>query len=178
MNDRGQGGDAPPADETGKSPDAEKDEAELDALLSSSAAGVNRAGGLAFLAFAVLIAAALHYHFADSGGDAFLARLDADMLANAELSVKSTERGTSLAVVPSWPYRLYDSLRKDIVWYAGAAALAAYVWSLSARAAARRGATLVHARLSAEIDRLRRRVDALEKAGQARNDAGRPEEKG
>lgn len=178
MNDRGEGGDAPPADDTDKSPEEERDEADLAAMLSSASGGVNRAGGLAFLALAVLVAAALHYHFANDGGNAFLSRLDADMLANAEMSIESAERGTRLAVVPSWPYRLYDTLRKDIVWYAGAAALAAYLWGLSARAAARRAATLVHARLSAEIDGLRRRVDELEQAGKGAPDAGRTEKKG
>ncbi len=132
-----------------------------DVLASGPKAG-NRAGAFAFLALVVVIAAAAHFFMADSGGE-YLQRLDAELLQHAELSLKSNENGAAVAVAPSWPLALYEKIRGDIALYAAAAALAAYLWQLSARSRARRDAFLLHDQLNAELAALRERVARLEK---------------
>ena len=146
------------------SPDAEAREFETDAVLGGGPGAGNRAGGLAFLALAAVVAAGVYYHFSASGGDAFKARLDSEMLTHAELTLASREAGNRVEVVPTWPLHLYDTLRRDIALYAAAAALAAFLWGLSARARARRDAYLVHVRLEAELAEVRRRLDMMESA--------------
>ncbi len=159
-------------------PDAEE-AGEFAGLLASGRNGGNRAGGLALLAIAVVIGGVLHYHFSNNGSNSFLSRLDSDLLTHAELTLATSEEGNRLAVVPSWPLRLYSSLRGDTILYAAAAALAAYLWGLSARAKARRDAWLVHRRLQGEIRELRRRLDMLDNSGRTpdithKRESGRP----
>jgi hypothetical protein len=149
--------------------DADENAARVDetARLAASGPGAgHRAGGLALLGVVVAILAVFHYHFANGGSDAFTSRLDAELLADAELTIASMERGSRLTVVPSWPIRLYRALRRDIAVYTALAALAALCWSWSARARARREAYLVHKQTELELAELRRRLDALEKAGE------------
>lgn len=149
--------------------DVDMDEAEIEAsrnetesLLTGGPGAGNRSGGLAFLAFIVLALAVVHYHFAGDGGDGFLNRLDSELLTHAELALASSENGGRLTVVPTWPQRLYMSLRKDILVYVAASAVAAYLWGLSARARAKREAYLVHEKLVGEITELKSRLDRLE----------------
>ena len=127
----------------------------------------NRAGALAFLALVVVIAAAVHFYMADSGG-AYLKRLDADLLQHAELSLKAGGKTAALSIAPSWPPRMYEKIRKDIALYAAAAAAAAYLWQLSARSRARRDAFLLHDKLNNEIAALRQRVALLEDGARKR----------
>lgn len=166
MVEDGEGGDAPRHQDD---LEAEEAAAETGAVLEGGQGAGNRSGGLAFLAFAVLVAAAVHFHFS-SGGDAYLARLDSELLTHAELALSAREGATPVAVVPSWPLRLYGRLREDIALYAAAAAVAAYLWGLSARARARRDAYLVHEKLAARLDEALRRLDRLE--GRTGGDAG------
>lgn len=133
---------------------------EAKAVLDAGPGSGNRAGAFAFLAILVVIAAAIHYHFADP----FQNRLDTQLRYHAELTMASMGTETPVAVVPSWPQDMHHNLRNDIVVYAGLAALAAYLWSRSAAARARRDAFLLHDRLASEITQLRRRIDALEGA--------------
>ncbi len=149
-----------PGSEAGREIDSRPGETG-DVLASGPKAG-SRAGALAFLALVVVLAAAAHFYMADSGGE-YLQRLDAELLQHAELSLKSGENGAAVAVAPSWPLALYEKMRGDIALYAAAAALAAYLWQLSARSRARRDAFLLHDRLNAELAALRERVALLEK---------------
>ncbi len=160
MANEGDGEEAPR--ETPRPDAGTGDEETADVLRSGPKAG-NRAGGLAFLALLALLAAALLYYVSGTGSDSFLARLDSDLLTHAELTLAANEKGNRLAVVPAWPLRLYATLRRDIAVYAGAAILAALLWSWSARARARRDVYLAHEKLSAEIAELRRRLDDVEK---------------
>ncbi|MDR1519012.1 MAG: hypothetical protein LBU23_02565 [Planctomycetota bacterium] len=135
------------------------DAEEAAALLAGGAKAANRSGGFAFLAFLALAAAALYFYLADRGAEAFSARLDADLLAHAELSLAAAGKGSRLAVAPFWPLELYWTLRREMAFCAAAAALAALLWSLAARFRSRRDAWLVHEKLSAELAELRRRLD-------------------
>lgn len=137
---------------------------EARAVIASGPGSGNRSAALGFLALLVVIAAALHFHFI-SGGAAYLNRLDAELINHAELSVAAMEDQNRMAVVPSWPLRLYDTLRRDIAVYAALAAAAAYVWSLASRARARRDAFVMHEKLNAELNGLRERLERLEKGG-------------
>ncbi|MCD7896940.1 MAG: accessory factor UbiK family protein [Planctomycetaceae bacterium] len=71
-----------------------------------------------------------------------------------------------------------------MVFYAGLAALAGYLWSLAARSRARRDAFLVHQRLRERIDALEKRLAELEPepasnasgAGQCEGNSAKPSE--
>ncbi|MDR1533695.1 MAG: hypothetical protein LBU64_01150 [Planctomycetota bacterium] len=130
-------------------------EEEVSALLAAGAGAGNRAGMWAFLAFLILAAAVLHFYFSDSGGNSFLLRLDADLLAQARLSLAAAEAESRLVVTPSWPFELYWSLRREMFFYLAAVSLAAVFGFLSVRSRARRDAYLAHERFSAELARLR-----------------------
>jgi hypothetical protein len=157
-DDRAEGN--PPGSEAAAEAESRREEAK--ALLAAGPGSGNRAAALGFLALLVLVAAFLHYHFSGGGPDSLLGRLDSALIAHAELSVAAMEDGSRMAVVPSWPLDLYESLRLDIAMYAAFAAAAALVWSLAARARARRDAFVVHEQLRAELDELRRRLDGIE----------------
>lgn len=145
----------------------ESREEEASAVLASGPRAGGRSGALAFLAFAVVVAAAVHFYMATRGGDSYLVRLDSELLQHAELSLRAGEDSGHMAVAPSWPLKLYETLRHDIVLYAAAAVLAAWLWSLSARHRARRDAFLLHDQLNREIKILRERLDVLENRGVA-----------
>ncbi|MCC8166643.1 MAG: hypothetical protein LIQ31_10960 [Planctomycetes bacterium] len=151
-SEAGPGRDARPED-----PDLEPNE--TDALLASGAAAGNRGGALAFFALMVVVGAGLFFYLSSRGAGAFVNRLDASLLAHAELSLAAMDNVT---VAPSWPIALYERLRADMLFYAGLAALAAYLWSLAARSRARRDAFLVHQRLRERIDQLEKRLALLE----------------
>lgn len=145
--------------------DAEACDGERESLLASGPNSGRRSGAIALLALVVVVGAAVYHHMTGNGPSSFLSRLDMDLLTHAELSLASREEGGRLTVVPSWPLRLYASLRNDILIYASAAALAGWLWSLAARARARRDAYLIHEGLIRQVDEMRRRLDALEKKG-------------
>ncbi len=150
-----------PGGEAAAEVESRREEARV--LLAAGPGSGNRSAAFAFLALLILIAAAAYYHFAGGGSDGYLGRLDSALVTHAELSVAATEDAARTAVVPSWPLDLYESLRRDIAFYASIAAAAAYVWSLAARARARRDAFVLHERLQAELDGLRRRLDHMER---------------
>ena len=146
-------------------------EEEAAVVLASGPRAGGRSGALAFLAFAVAVAAAVHFYMASRGGDNYLTRLDSELLQHAELTLKSGEDAGRMAVAPSWPLKMYEKLRHDIALYAAAAVAAAWLWSLAARQRARRDAFLLHDRLNREIKDLRERLAALEdRAGIVRAD--------
>lgn len=142
--------------------DAEEMRDETGQVLQKGPRAGNKAGALAFLALVIVGLAVLRFYLADSGSDAYFNRLDSELVTHAELSLAAARDDTRIAVVPSWPFRLYDILRRDIAIYAAAAAIAAYVWGLAARARARRDAFLVHEKLAAEVLELRGRLEKLE----------------
>lgn len=172
-NDGDGGDDAPRQDDNPNAPSG--DDAAV--VVDNGPAAGNRSGGTAFLAFAVLVAAVVHFYLTGSGSDSFLNRLDTDLLTHAELSLAAMEEGNRLAVVPSWPLRLYAVLRRDIALYGAFLAGAAFLWGLSARSRARRDAFLVHEKLEAEIRELRQRLDRLDNGADA-GGAGRDDRKG
>lgn len=137
---------------------------EAAAVLGAGPHAGNRAGAFAFLALLTVVAAAVYYHFANQGVDSFRSRLDSQLRYHAELSVASMQSEAPIAVIPSWPVNLYHNLRRDIVVYGAFAALAAYFWSRSAAARARRDAFLLHDNLAGELARLRERVAKLDGA--------------
>lgn len=159
-----------PSQETRPRPDNDSDgeiesrRRELDEIVQAGPSSGNRTGALAFLALVIVLGAAVYYYLTEQGPSAYANRLDAELISHAELSVASMEEDNRMTVVPGWPVRLYDRLRRDIALYAALAAAAAWVWSLAARAAARRNAFLIHETLHTELDALRRRVDELENA--------------
>ncbi len=164
--DTGAREEAPKTDsEAGQELDSRPEEAGK--VLAAGPKAGNRAGALAFLAFAVVIAAAVHFHMTDSGGE-YLQRLDAELLRNAELSLKAGG-GAAVAVAPSWPLELYGKIRADIALYAAAAVAVAYLWQLSARSRARRDAFLLHDALTTELAALRERVAVLETREEKQN---------
>lgn len=142
--------------------DIESVQEETALLLENGPAAGNRSGAFAFLAFLVLAAAVVHFYLAESGAGAYINQLDSDLLKDANLTLAAMEEGGRMAVVPSWPYRLYAVLRRDLAIYVALSAVAAYIWGLSARARARRAAYLVHEKLTAEIAALRERLDKLD----------------
>lgn len=142
--------------------EAETDQDETTSLLASGANGGNRAGAMALLFIIIVVCGAVHFHFSNGGAGSFISRLDSDLLTHAELALASNKAGSRLAVVPSWPLRIYSSLRRDISLYTAIAALAAIVWGLSVRARARRDAYLVHQKLGREIAVLRARLDSID----------------
>lgn len=148
------------------SPDT-PDSPEADDILAAGAKAGNRAGALAFLALVVVLAAATYYYMTNNSGE-YLQILDTELLRDAELSIdlrgnpRGAGAGGNVAVAPSWPLALHDKLLRDIALYAGAAAAAACLWALSARARARRDAAVLHNRLAAEIAALREKVEKLE----------------
>ncbi|MCC8116958.1 MAG: hypothetical protein LIP18_07410 [Planctomycetes bacterium] len=162
-------------------PEAEPGPNETDALLAGGETAGSRGGALAFFALLVVIGAGLFFYLSSRGSGAFVNRLDASLLAHAELSLAAAEKVT---VAPSWPSALYDRLRADMVFYAGLAALAGYLWSLAARSRARRDAFLVHQRLRERIDALEKRLAELEPepasnasgAGQCEGNSAKPSE--
>lgn len=159
MPDNGNGGEAiRGADRAG-----EPAEEELGEALRTGSGARARAGGLALLAFLVAGAAVAYYHFSDTGGSAYAARLDAELLGQAELTLAAGGEGGRLAIVPSWPLGLYATLRRDMALYATAAALAAMLWAWSARARARRDLFLLNEKMRKETAELRRRLEKLEK---------------
>ena len=163
-----------PAREAANDADARTEETSQ--LLEAGPGSGNRAGAFAFLALVVVIAAAVHFYLADKSPDSYVYRLDAELVSHAELALASSEDGGRMAVVPTWPVRLYEILRRDIALYAAAAALAAYVWGHAARARARRDAYLVFEKLRAEMADLRARIDTMD--GGARSGAERrPDDK-
>lgn len=178
MQEDGDGAESPRTEstKTRRLPDDSPETGELKELLAAGPGLGNRAGALAFLTILAVLAAGLHFYLTGTGGGSFLTRLDSDLLTHAEMSMSARENGTSLTVVPSWPYRLYESLRRDVGWYAAAAALAAILWGLSVQARGKRSAYLVHEKLTEEIITLRRRVEELERcagpAGKAADDLG------
>ncbi len=149
--------------------DSRREEAED--ILQNGPRSANRSGALAFLALAVILVAALHFYLSSNGGGAYLARLDAELLNHAELSLAAMEADGPMAIAPSWPLRLYEHLRRDILVYCALVACAAYVWSLAARARARRDAFVIHDKLAAEVAELRARLD---QAGIARIETPTP----
>lgn len=159
MESDGEGEDVPRHEQDA----AEAALVETDKLMGAGPGAGNRAGGLAFLALAVVVIAALHFHFSESGANSYAARLDTELLTHAQMNLNALEHGERLAVVPSWPIRLYDRLRRDIVVYAGMAAAAAYLWGLAARARGRRDAYLVQQKMAGELAEARRRLERLEK---------------
>lgn len=156
---------SPPVSSTDLSTEAlqeiESRREEAEAVLAAGPGSGNRAGAFAFLAVLALAAGAVYYHWAARGGDAFPTRLDSQLRNHAELSMAAMNAEAPMAVVPSWPVGLYHSLRGDIVVYSALAALAAYLWSRSAAARARRDAFILQDRLSGEIDELRKRLDEI-----------------
>lgn len=140
----------------------ESREEEASAVLAAGPRAANRAGAFAFLALLAVVGAVVYYHFAGRGVDSFQNRLDVQLINHAELTMAAMEAEAPLAVVPSWPHSLYQNLRQDIVAYAGFAAFAAFLWSRSAAARARRDAFLVHDRLTREVAQLRERLDRLD----------------
>lgn len=140
--------------------DSRREEAED--ILETGPRLANRCGALAFLALIVVLGAALHFYLSSQGGSAYLQRLDTELVNHAGLSLATMEGESRLAVAPSWPLRLYENLRRDILLYCALAALAAYLWSLAARARARRDAFVVHDKLAAELTDLRARLDRLD----------------
>ena len=158
--------ETPEGDKGGKraaDAEAEVRREEAEAVLAAGPGAGNRSGALAFLALLLVVAAVVHFHLAERGSGSYLNRLDSELINHAELSVAAMQDENRMAVVPSWPLRLYDTLRRDIAVYAVMAAAAAYVWSMAARARARRDAFLVYDRLNAELGELRRRLDAAER---------------
>jgi hypothetical protein len=135
---------------------------EMEGILENGPRQGNRSGAYAFLALVVILGAAAHFHFASRGGDAYLQRLDAELLNHAELSLAAMDEGGRLAIAPSWPLGLYENLRRDILVYCALAALAAYAWSLASRAHARRDAFIVHEQLASELADLRARLDRVD----------------
>lgn len=161
--------------------DAEAMAEETQHLLQAGPRSGNRCGALAFVAFAVVVIAALRFYLADSGSDAYINRLDTELLTHAEFSLAAMEDGSRMTVVPSWPLRLYDVLRRDVAVYAVLAAVAAYIWGLAARARGRRDAFLVHEKLTGELTELRARLDSLERRAPRRDaysDTGSDNRKG
>lgn len=148
------------ADDFDDDGDAEAEETAK--LVDAGPRAGNRSGALAFLAFLVLAAAALHFYLAETGSGAYIHHLDAELRKDAGLALAAMEEKNRIAIVPSWPHGLYAVLHRDILVYVALSALAAYVWGLSARARARRDAFLVHEKLVAEIADLRRRLDRLD----------------
>lgn len=146
--------------------DAEALESEFQAMQAGGRGGAARAGACALLAVLVIIAGVFQYHFGAGGSDAFLNRLDSELLGQAQLSLDSSSQTAGrMAVVPSWPLRLYAALRRDIAVYACFGLLAAWLWARSAAMRARRDAWLVHDRLTREMDQLRRRLDKISGSG-------------
>ncbi len=143
----------------------ETDADETTGLIASGRNAGNRSGALGLLVVVLVIAMLVYYHFSASGVNSFLSRLDSDLLAHAELTLASQQEGNRLAVVPSWPTRLYTSLRNDIALYIAVTLAAAYVWGLSVRARARRDLYLVHKQLTGEIASLRERLDKVDNSG-------------
>ncbi len=133
--------------------------AEAAEVLASGPKAGNRAGALAFLAAALVIGGAVHFYMTM---DSHIQSLDAALLRHAELSLGASGEDAAVAIAPTWPFALYESLRGDIALYAAVAAAAAYLWHLAARGRARRDAFLLHDRLSDEVAGLRRRVALLE----------------
>lgn len=162
MEDDGHGGNTPrDHDNPDSTDDADGADSAADVVDAGPSAG-NRSVAWAFLALMIVLGAALHYYLTGVGSESYLARLDVDLLTHAELTLAAMEDGTRMAVVPTWPVRLYHNLRRDIALYAAFVALAAYVWGVSARNRARRDAFLVHEKLNAEIRELRERLDRLD----------------
>lgn len=158
MENDGDGEEAPRDHENPETDDGGDSAA---AVVQSGPMAGNRSGGMAFLALMVALAAAVHFYLTGTGPESFPARLDTDLLTHAELTLAAMEDGNNMAIVPSWPQRLYAILRRDIALYTAFLAVAAFFWGLSARARARRDAFLVHEKLSAEIAELRGRLDSL-----------------
>ena len=175
MDTDGKGGNAPSASEEAEHGDGER---ETDLLVKTGPRAGDRAGGMAFLALMVVLAGALHFYLTGEGSDSFINRLDAELLTHAEFSLASMENGGRLTVVPSWPLRLYASLRRDVAVYAVMLAVATYLWGLSARARARRDAFLVHDKLTAEVNELRERIARLDGGPASGSPHGRDERKG
>lgn len=175
MENDGDGGDAP-RDNT--APDSAEGGAAVAELLKTGPTAGNRSGALTFLAFAVVLAGALHFYLKSSGPESFPARLSADLLTHAELTLASYNDGGRMEVVPTWPLRLYAVLRRDIAFYTLFLAAAVFLWGLSARARARRDAFLVHEKLHAEIMELRHRLDGRPDAAPSPADDSHVETKG
>lgn len=150
------------ADSAAALDEAETRREEVEDILQNGPRSANRSGAMAFLAFLVIVAAATHLVFSTHGGAAYLQRLDTELLNHAELSLAALEGDRPMAIAPSWPLRLYENLRRDIVLYCALAAVAAYLWTKSACARARRDAYLVHEKLTAELADLRARLNVLE----------------
>jgi hypothetical protein len=144
-------------------------------ILAGGPKAGNRAAGLAFLALAAVAAIFLHSHLAERGATSFPDRLDAELLAQAELSLESAREGRRLEVVPSWPFGLYQTIKQDLLLYLVLTAMAAGFWSWSARARARRDAYLVHRKLAGELEEIRR---SLDRAGVSRGAGGDSDGKG
>ncbi|MCD8350189.1 MAG: hypothetical protein LUC93_06210 [Planctomycetaceae bacterium] len=132
---------------------------EAEDILQNGPRSANRSGALAFLALAVIVVAALHFYLSAGGGAAYVARLDGELLNHASLSLAAMEADSPMAIAPSWPLNLYEHLRRDILVYCALVACAAYIWSLAARARARRDAFVIHDKLAAEVAELRARLD-------------------
>lgn len=155
--------------------DADAMAEETQELLQAGPGNGNRAAALAFVAFVIIVLAALRFYLADSGTDAYVNRLDTELLTHAELSLATMEDGSRMSVVPSWPTQLYGVLRRDIAVYSILVAVAAFIWGRSARARGRRDAFLVHEKLSGELAELRARLDIFEKDAARR--AARPDDR-
>ena len=137
----------------------EEEQAEEFARVMRAGAG-DRAGAWAFLALIAIVLAGLYFYADHVSGPAFAESLWDELLSQARRTV---EAGKGLEVIPSWPYLLYEKLRFDAALFAATALLAAFLWSLSERSRFRRADRLVHDRLEAELSRLRKRLDDLEK---------------
>lgn len=144
----------------GEDEDGSDREEETSRLLEAGPKAGNRSGGLAFLALMVIAAAALHFYF---GGGGYLASdLDAELRQHAELSLAAKKENPNLVIVPAWPIRLYQILRRDLLVYLAFVALAAYLWGLSARASARRDVYLMHENHQRQLAELNKRLKELE----------------
>jgi|GEM_PF-2860891 hypothetical protein len=143
-------------------PEAETDDAGMERTLAAGNNGESRAGAFALLTVVLLLCGALYYHFSENGGNAFLLRLDSELLTHAEFSLASAKNGNDIVAVPSWPLRLYSALRRDIAFYAAIAAIAGVLWGLSVQARARRDVYLLNQKFSREIAVLRARLDMID----------------
>lgn len=166
MTNDGDGGEAPRRDisAAGGENDENERKEETSRLLETGPKAGNRAGGLAFLALMVILAAALHFQF---GGGGYPAEtLDAELRRHAELSLAAHKENPNMVIVPAWPLRLYGIVRRDMMLYLAFVAAAAYLWGLSVRARARRDAYLVHENFRRELDELGQRLEKLEKGNE------------
>ncbi|MCC8181128.1 MAG: hypothetical protein LIP23_09505 [Planctomycetes bacterium] len=142
--------------------DPESESCEYSTLRQMGPSLVNKAGAFAFLTLLAVFAAGLHFYMAGRGSGSYPAQLEAELLAQTELSLETADQDRGLTIVPTWPVQLYQALRRDIAFYSLCVVLAALLWGLAVQARGRRAAYLVQMRLERELDALRGRVQRLE----------------